>query len=104
MNKRDLSIARHFKKLLLAKLTPVDIRIFGSRARGHASLDSDLDMFIVVEHATHDIGKYISNCAWEAGFDHNIVIVPVVISQDKLAGAVGQSAFIRNVYQEGIAI
>lgn len=104
MDKGDLTIARHFKKLLQARLTPIEVRIFGSRARGNASLDSDLDMFIVVEHATPDIGKYISNCAWEAGFEKNIVIVPVVISRDKLAGAAGESAFIRNVYREGIAI
>ncbi|MBA3015860.1 MAG: nucleotidyltransferase domain-containing protein [Proteobacteria bacterium] len=104
MNRKDRSIAKHFKKLLLKKITPVDVRVFGSRARGDSTPDSDLDMFIVVEHTTHEIEKYISNCAWEAGFEQNIVIVPVVVVKDKLRGSVGKSAFIHNVYREGIVV
>ena len=55
MNRKDLATARSFKHLVQKRVHPLDIRVFGSRARGDAAPDSDLDVFVVVEHATSDI-------------------------------------------------
>ena len=83
MNRKDLALARSFKQLIQQRIRPLDMRVFGSRARGDAAPDSDLDVFVVVEHATSDIERYISDCVWEAGFARDVVIVPVVVGKDK---------------------
>lgn len=104
MGTKDFDIARRFKELLEKRITPREIRVFGSRARGTATEESDLDIFVTVDHCTREIEKYISDCAWEAGFAEDVVVVPVVVDQEKLEGPLGSSAFIRNVFREGIRI
>jgi predicted nucleotidyltransferase len=104
MNRIDRSIACSFKELVKQRVTPLDVRVFGSRARGDAAPDSDMDLFVVVEHATVDIERYISDCAWEAGFTRDVVIVPIVVGKDLLDGSLGESVFIRNVYRDGVKI
>ena len=104
MNRKDQTIARHFKQLIQQRVTPLEVRVFGSRARGDAAPDSDMDVFVVVEHSTHDIEKYVSDCAWEVGFEEDVVIVPVVVGRDRLEGPLGESVFVINVNREGIAV
>jgi predicted nucleotidyltransferase len=105
MGTKDLDIARRFKELLEKRITPREIRVFGSRARGTETEESDLDIFVTVDHYTREIEKYISDCAWEVGFSEDVVVVPVVVDQEKLEhGPLGSSAFILNVFREGIRI
>lgn len=104
MTERDLKIVERFKSLVSQRVKVHEIRIFGSRARGDATEESDLDVLVVVERLDHSIEKYISDCAWEAGFPDDVVVMPVSISIDTLKNSpVRESVFIRNVYREGIA-
>lgn len=105
MGTKDLAIARHFKSLVEQKIAPHEIRIFGSRARGTETEDSDLDIFISVNNCTREIEKYISDCAWEAGFPEDVLVVPVVVDQERLVhGPLRDSAFMCNVFREGISV
>lgn len=98
-------IAERLKALVSARLKVHDVVVFGSRARGDASVDSDLDVLIVVEYLDHAAEKFISDCAWEAGFADDIVVVPVTISRTTLTETpLKESVFIKNVYREGIAV
>ncbi len=105
MHKKDLKIVERFKELVSKKATVNEVMVFGSRARGDATWESDLDLLVVVEHLDHSIDEYISECAWEAGFEDGIVVVPISITIDKLKNSpIRESAFIKNVYREGVAV
>ena len=105
MTKKDLKIIEKFKILVSQKVKIHEVRVFGSRARGNATKESDLDVFIVVDHLNHSMEKYISDCAWEAGFPEDIIIMPIVVSKDVLKNTtIRESIFIKNVYREGISV
>jgi len=79
--------------------------MFGSRAKGTAQKESDLDVLVVVDSTNHEIEKYISDCAWETGFPEDVIIIPIIIGKDLLQNTpIKESIFIKNVYREGILV
>ena len=105
MTEKDLKIIEKFKILVSQKVKIHEVRVFGSRAKGNATKESDLDVFIVVDRLNHSIEKYISDCAWEVGFPEDIIIMPIVVSKEALKNSpIRESIFIKNVYREGISV
>ena len=51
----DRKIVREFRRRLEAIVPVLDLRVFGSRARGEATFGSDLDVFIEVEQLSSDL-------------------------------------------------
>lgn len=88
----------------LAKIVPIlDLRVFGSRARGDASPESDLDVFIELEEATPEQRQRISEIAWEVGFEMDRVISTLVTTRDDLErGAMGANPLLLQIEREGV--
>ncbi len=99
----DRRIVREFQRRLV-KITPVlDLRVFGSRVRGDAVPDSDLDVFIELEACTPELRQRISEIAWEVGFQMDRIISTVVTTRAELEhGAMGANPLILNVEREGV--
>lgn len=56
--------------------------LFGSRARWVADSQSDMDVLVILEtEVDTQVEDYISDCAWEAGFEHGIVVTPIAVSR-----------------------
>ena len=82
MNVIEKTILDRFKRLLIIRITVYKIILFGSRARGDASPTSDMDIIVIVDGTINGEDRdYISDCAWEAGFEHGIVLVPIVFTR-----------------------
>jgi len=105
MQEKDLRVIEKFKLLVSQKVKVLEIRVFGSRARGDATAESDLDVLVVVDYLDHSIERYISDCAWEAGFPEDVIVMPILISMDTLKNSpMRESVFIKNVFREGITV
>ena len=105
LDKRDLNIVEKFRALVSQKIKVHELRIFGSRARGDAVNESDLDVLIVVNHLDLSLERYISDCAWEAGFPEDVVVMPIAISIDNLKNSpIRESVFIKKIYHEGVVV
>jgi predicted nucleotidyltransferase len=96
---------REFQRRLAAIASVLDLRVFGSRARGDAAPDSDLDVFVELEACTPELRRRISEIAWEVGFEMDRVISTVVTTRAELElGAMGANPLALNVAREGIRL
>ena len=80
----EKKVLQKFKVLLLKRVTFYKLILFGSRARGDTTPFSDMDVLVVLNEPSdkQDL-DYVSDCAWEAGFEYGIVIVPVVFTKEE---------------------
>jgi predicted nucleotidyltransferase len=78
--------------------------LFGSRARGDARPDSDIDVLIVVRGAVDhaDLMRRTSEPVARVSLDNDVVVARVFASQSQYQ--TGQSAFLRNVRREGVPV
>ncbi len=96
----------NFKRRLSRRLTVHSVLLFGSRARGDADPDSDMDVLVVLEGAVDaEAEDYVRLCAWEAGVEPGIVVVPVTVSRAEWQdGPLSSSLLALAVEKEGVAI
>jgi predicted nucleotidyltransferase len=78
----EKNVLDSFITLMREKINVDRVVLFGSRARGDADPDSDMDVLVIVNDFTDRTEDFISQCAWEAGFENDIILVPVVFSRN----------------------
>ena len=81
------------------------MKLFGSKARGDADAESDLDVAIAIEDMDWEIEKSIYEICFYAGLEHNALISPVVYSGHELSQERTRfTPFFKHLEQEGIPI
>ncbi|TRO83043.1 nucleotidyltransferase domain-containing protein [Desulfuromonas acetexigens] len=105
LTQSDLQTARELKERL-ARLAPLlDFRVFGSRARGDAGSDSDMDVFVEFEVVDKALEARISEVAWEIGFQREVVIAPLVFSRYEVEKSpLRASPVLKAIAEEGLRI
>lgn len=105
LSKNDLKVARLLKKRLGSFPVIRRVIIFGSRARGEAGPDADLDLFIEVSELDDKIRRQIQWAAWEVSLDNGIVISTFIASTESLIHSpLAANPLLKSIELEGIAI
>jgi len=107
MTQRERELVERFKSLLGEKLQAgFEVIVFGSRARGEAGEESDLDVVVITrEPETYELLMRVSGCAWEAGLGSGMIINSVVFSRAEWEhGRERDSVLVQTVKREGIPV
>jgi predicted nucleotidyltransferase len=82
-----------------------DVRLYGSKARGEARSDSDLDILVLVTRSDYPLKHAILWLAAEISLAYNVLLSPRVVPPEawrKMARA--NTLFFRAVQAEGISL
>ena len=81
--------------------------IFGSRARGEALPDSDLDVVALVDEKTDSIQRKMGDIIYDVMLEHdfNPIISLKIFSESKFQDSFNRGfSFYRNVIREGVRV
>jgi predicted nucleotidyltransferase len=105
MNDRDNQVLQEFTQQLRLRFPDAQVWAFGSRARGEAMPDSDLDVCVVLDQLDEQRDREISDIAWEVGFAHDMVISTVTFSrQEFTTGPLAVSPIVASILHDGVAV
>ena len=104
MRLEDQKILEKFATRVRGYYPEASIWAFGSRARGHASPDSDLDICVVVNELDAKADRLVMDIAWEIGFEADIVISVIPFSIEEFnVGPLSASPLVRIIKEDGVA-
>ncbi len=104
MTKQDRLVLKEFAARVNARYPEARIWAFGSRVRGDAREDSDLDICVVVPGLDRAAWEGISDMAWEVGFENDLLITTVKFDQDAFErGVPSESPLVQAILREGVA-
>jgi predicted nucleotidyltransferase len=103
----DTELAREFGRRLSRAIgeNNFTVTLFGSRARGGGDAESDLDLFVMLDH--DDVGGRVRNAALDVAceltLESGILVSPIIGDRRFLAERKGFS-FLEAIKREGIRL
>ena len=109
MNRIVNEIGQKFKEKLLSEIPDkvLKIIIFGSYARGEETMDSDLDILVVITEKSKKLEKRIFDIAYEIMWEHNftpLISLEIMTEEQWQLLKKKNSSFYRNIQKEGIIL
>lgn len=98
-------VLRFFKEAIMARLGNHlrQVMLFGSRARGDATAESDYDLLVVVDQLDSSVTRWIDAIAGQALIEHGAVLSAFPITERDRARR-RYSPMLINVAREGVAV
>jgi predicted nucleotidyltransferase len=109
MNEKDRALILEFKRRLPLNMKHHLRRIivFGSRIRGEATGDSDLDVIALVDDKTPETEKKLEDIIYQVMWDHDFkpIISLKVLAEAQFYHAIKKGfSFYKNVEREGVSV
>jgi len=96
---------KKLKKTLEERCGLIDFRVFGSKARGDAAPESDVDVMIEIEDYNPSTESAIDEIVFKINLEFDCFISAVIFGRRELEeGPLGESPLYRVIEKEGIAV
>lgn len=94
-----------FRDALSKKFTVIDIRVFGSKVRGNATADSDIDIMVELEEYSPRVETVVDDLIFEINLEYNCILSVIVFSRKELEeGPLSESPIYKVIRKEGVKV
>ena len=101
----ELAALRELKQALARDFRLVELRLFGSKARGDSDKESDIDVLIVLEEYDWETEKAVSRVCFEINLKYSVLLVPVLYSRAEFESDLTKvTPFYQAVTKEGVPV
>lgn len=104
INSNINNILYELKQAVSSKYTVNDMRLFGSNARGDATEESDIDIFIQMADLTKDVEQDVYNMAYDLELKYDCLINVTLLSDSVVKTHASHLPIYRNILHEGVPI
>lgn len=105
LTENEKAAVLRFKEVLMGKYSILDFCIFGSKARGEASLESDIDIMIEIDDNRPGIASEIRDLAFEINLEYDCLITTTIFSKKELEeGPLSESPLYKSIEMEGMRV
>jgi uncharacterized protein len=96
---------KELREELFAKYRIIDIRLYGSKARGEEREDSDLDIMIEIPEYDRAMVAEIDDIIYRINLEHDVFISALVFGKDELEeGPMSEAPIYKVIQREGIPL
>ncbi len=79
--------------------------LYGSKARGDATPDSDIDLLTVLRHTDEPLKQTATDIAWEIALEYDVPLSPIVVNAQRYQELRAERfTFYRNVHRDGYTL
>lgn len=101
----EQAVLAKLKVALTEQFELVELRLFGSKARGDSHLESDIDVVVVLENCDWKTEYAVYDLCYDLSVDSGVVITPVVYSRSDYESPLRQATPFREaVVREGVTL
>ena len=93
------AIAKQFRQIIESRYNVIEIKLFGSYARGDYSKVSDIDLMVRLPEVDRAIEEDLFNIAYDLELEHDCVIDVIVLPKNS-----DNIPIYRNIQKEGLAV
>jgi predicted nucleotidyltransferase len=105
LNENEKLALGKLKEILIEQFSLVDFRVFGSKARGEALPESDIDLMIEIEDYSPIVESAIDDIVFKINLEHDCFISVIMYGRKELEeGPLGESPLYRVIEREGIKV
>jgi uncharacterized protein len=105
LSENERAALAKLKKTLEERFNLIDFRVFGSKARGEAVPESDVDVMIEIEEYNPLTESAIDELVFKINLEYDCFISVVIFGRRELEeGPLGESPLFRVIEREGIKV
>jgi predicted nucleotidyltransferase len=87
LTSRETDAIDDLRRELLREFKTVELRLFGSKARGQSNAESDLDVLVVLPQSNWQDERRVYELSFAVGLRHDVLLSPVVFTREELAAS-----------------